>query len=436
MWIQPQFAGLSLIALALLLPSIALAQSLQAPSSVVPKPQPAIDVLHWWVSDGERASIDVLKRHVQQQGIAWRAEAAPGSGTQRFIDVLRKRVSQGRSPTSSQMIGFDIQEWAATGLLENLNDVAQREGWDEVVPFGIQTLSKYKGNWIAAPINAHSTNWLWVNKEALDRLGATTPDTWSDLIALLDKARAAGIVPLAIGREAWEQTLLFESVAVSSAGAEFYRRAFIDLDPEALEPSVVIPIFQRMRILKSYVDKGFDHRRWDQATDLVREGKALMQVQGSWVDGEFVQRKLQAGRDFYCFRFPDTQGVYLFNADQHVLFKQGQGSRQTKLSLASTLMNPDFQTELNIKTGASPARVDVSTSPFDECGKKGIEGMRSANMRRTLMGSVAMGNAHVSSVKEGVYDVVHRHFMGQLTDEKAAQLLHGVIAAYRRSMPA
>ncbi|UHL65447.1 ABC transporter substrate-binding protein [Paralcaligenes sp. KSB-10] len=420
-----------IVALAALSPSAVPAQPPE-PARPPLSAQPAeVDIFHWWVSKGERASIDVLKRYIEQQGIIWHEASASGSGTARYTDVLRQRVDAGKLPTAAQMIGFAIHEWAQTGLLENLNEVARREEWDEVVPLGIQALSKYQGNWMAAPINAHSTNWLWVNKAALDRIGGQAPDTWPDLITLLDKAKAAGILPLAIGGDAWEQTLLFESVAVSTAGAEFYRKAFIELDAKTLEAPVTATIFRRMRILKTYVDPGFDTRRWDQATDLVRKGKALLQVQGSWVDGEFVHDHLKADRDFYCFRFPDTQGVYLFNSDQYVVFKQGPGSKLTKQRLESTLMNPDFQSALNLMTGAAPARVDVSKAPFDACGQQAINDMRSANMRRTLMGSVAMGNANPPLVKEGIYDVVHRHFLGQITDEQAAQQLHDVIARYR-----
>src|SRR5690606_12730180 len=140
------------------------------------------------------------------------------------------RVRTGQVPTAAQMIGHDIHAWARQGLLQNLNAIAAQEDWDEVVPMDIQHLSKWQGQWVAAPFNAHSTNWLWVNKLVADRLGVTEPpDGWDDFVALLAKARAAGLRPLAIGHEAWEHTLLFESVAVGVGGAEFYRKAFIDL---------------------------------------------------------------------------------------------------------------------------------------------------------------------------------------------------------------
>lgn len=72
---------------------------------------------------------------------------------------------------------------------------------------------------VAAPIDAHSTNWLWVNRAQFARLNLAPPDTWGDLVAMLERTRRAGIIPLAMGREAWEHTLLFESVAAGAPSA-------------------------------------------------------------------------------------------------------------------------------------------------------------------------------------------------------------------------
>lgn len=389
-----------------------------------------VEVFHWWVSGGERASMDVLRGYVERQGIAWREGSAAGSGTARYGDVLAGRVAAGRAPTAAQIIGFDIHDWAKKGVLENLDDIAIAQEWDLLVPNGIQFLSKYEGHWVAAPINTHSTNWLWLNTKQFDRIGGQPPDGWADLIVLLDKAKAAGIVPLAMGRDAWEQTLLFESVAVGAGGAEFYRKAFIEFTPAALKSDLLLQIFQRMSQLRGYLDPGFSRRSWDEATTLVRKGEALLQVQGSWVNGEFVRLGMKPGPDYLCFRFPDTQGVFLFNSDQLIFFKNSPGSAKARRALASTLMQSDFQRDLNLATGAAPARVDVPKDAFNSCGKQAISDMRSANMRRTIMGSVAMGNANPPPVKAAIYKVVSDHLYGRISDLQAVQRLQRAIGAF------
>lgn len=380
--------------------------------------------------------MDVLRSTIEHQGIGWKENAVAGSGTARYTDVLAARVRAGRVPTAAQMIGYDIHTFAQRGWLQSLNDVAEREEWDAVVPSDIQHLSKWKGQWVAAPFNTHSTNWLWVHQALAKRLGVTEPpDTWDDLIALLDKARAAGIVPLAMGREAWEHTLLFESVAVGAGGAAFYRKAFIDLDASVLTEPLLATIFGRMRQLAGYLDSGYRQRRWDQATDQVRRGQALLQVQGSWVSGEFTAHGLQPGRDYQCWRFPDTQGVVLFNSDQFIFFKLPPAQQATQQALASTLMRPLLQTEINLRSGATPARVDVPRDAFNACGQRAISEIRSANMRHTLMGSVAMGNAHPAHIKTVIYDVVTRHLRGALSDAQAAAQLRQALRTRAPPIP-
>lgn len=390
---------------------------------------PQVLTFHWWVSDGEQASINVIQQHVEAQGLTWRDRAISGSGTATFGDVLRKYVEQGQAPSASQAIGYDIHDWARRGKLLKLDDLAREQEWDQVVPYGIQHLSKYQGHWYAAPFNAHSTNWIWLNGARYRELNTAVLDTWEDLLRLLASAKAAGIIPIAIGGEAWEHTLLFEVVAAGVGGAEFYRKTFLELDADSLDDALLLSVFQRMSQLRAFIDPNFSQHNWNEATQLVMTGQALMQIQGSWVNGEFLAQGYQAGLDFECFRFPDTQGLFLFNSDQYIFFKEGVGSDESRIKMASALMSKGLQKEVNIFSGAAPARVDVSTNGFNLCGRQAIYDMRGANMRRTLMGSIAMGNAHPSVTKQAIYATVSEHLYGNISDAQAAVQLKQAIVA-------
>lgn len=391
--------------------------------------RPKVEMSHWWVSDGEQHSLNAIRRHVEASGLDWQQRVTRGSGTSRYWDVLREQLAAGEPPTASQVIGFDIRQWATSGQLASLDAVAKDGEWDEVIPHAIQQLSRYQGHWVAVPINAHSTNWLWVNRPLFAHLGMPEPDTWDDLLPLLEKARNAGIIPLAMGKEPWEQTLLFENVAAGVGGAEFYRRAFIRLDASALDNDLPEQIFARISALRPYLDPDFMQQHWEDATDKLRNNQALFQVQGSWVLGEFRFHGLSEHTDYLCLRFPDTQGMYLFNADQYMLFAGSSASEQTRRTLAEALISPQMQAELSMATGAAPARVDIARDNFDDCGRRSISDLRNANMRRTLLGSIGMGNANPAPVKQAIYQLVHEHLLGQLDDTQAASRLRQIIAA-------
>jgi glucose/mannose transport system substrate-binding protein len=379
-----------------------------------------VEVLHWWTSGGEAAALNVLKDNLGGQGIGWEDMPVAGGGGTEAMTVLRARVTAGDPPTAVQMLGFDIQDWAAEGALGNLNDVAAAEGWDAVVPAALQGFSKYDGNWIAAPVNVHSTNWVWINKAALDATGMAAPTTWDELVAVLDKMKENGITPLGHGGQAWQDATIFDAV-VLSLGADFYKASMIDLDPEALGGPQMVEAFNRMAKLRSYVDDNFSGRDWNLASAMVINGEAGMQMMGDWAKGEFLKAGKVPGTDFVCIRFPGTQGMVTFNSDQFAMFNvTSDDAKAAQATMASAVMNPGFQSAFNVVKGSVPARTDVPNDAFDDCGKKGMADLAEANANGMLFGSMAHGHASPAAVKNAIYDVVTAHFNGEYDSETAA----------------
>ncbi|MFT5895837.1 MAG: glucose/mannose transport system substrate-binding protein [bacterium] len=396
-------------------------------AAAIPAIAADVEVLHWWTSGGEAAALEVLKQDLETQGVGWKDMPVAGGGGEAAMTTLRARVTAGNAPTAVQMLGFDITDWANEGVLGNLNAAASEANWDEVVPTALQAFAKHEGNWISAPVNVHSTNWVWVNKAALDAAGGKVPTTWDELVTVLDAMRANGITPLAHGGQPWQDATIFDAV-VLSMGNDFYKQTMIDLDMDALSGEKMVEVFDRMTTLRSYVDDNFSGRDWNLASSMVIEGKAGMQMMGDWAKGEFVKAEQTPGEDFLCIRFPGTQGSVTFNSDQFVMFNQG-GDTDSQLKMASAIMNPEFQSAFNVVKGSAPARTDVSDAAFDDCGKKAMKDLADANESGSLFGSMAHGHAAPAAVKNAVYDVVTQHFNGDMNSEEAAQELANSIEA-------
>jgi glucose/mannose transport system substrate-binding protein len=387
-----------------------------------------VEVLHWWTSGGEAAALDVLKKDLEAKGISWTDMPVAGGGGTEAMTVLRARVTAGNAPTAVQMLGFDILDWAKEGALGNLDEIAAKEGWDKVIPTALQQFSKYDGHWIAAPVNVHSTNWVWVNKAALDAAGGKEPANWDELVALLDKFKEQGITPVAHGGQPWQDATIFDAV-VLSFGNDFYKKAFIDLDPETLGSPQMKEAFDRMTKLRSYVDDNFSGRDWNLASAMVIEGKAGVQFMGDWAKGEFIKAGKKPGTDFVCMRFPGTQGSVTFNSDQFAMFKVADAKIPSQLEMATAIESPAFQSAFNVVKGSAPARTDVSDEAFDDCGKKAIKDLAEANANGSLFGSMAHGHANPASVKNAIYDVVTRQFNGELSSEEAVTELKAAVEA-------
>ena len=384
----------------------------------------SVEVLHWWTSGGEAAALGVLKKDLESQGIKWNDMPVAGGGGEAAMTALRARVTSGNPPSAVQALGFDITDWAKQGVVANLNDLAGKEGWDKVVPTALQKFSKHDGKWVAAPVNVHSTNWVWANKAVLDKAGVNTmPQNWDEFIVALDKVQKAGYVGLAHGGQAWQDATLFDGVVLTTGGVDFYNKAFVQKDPKALNSATMVKAFDRMSQLRSYVDKDFSNRDWNLASAMVIEGKAGFQIMGDWAKGEFLKAKKVPNKDFLCMRVPGTQGMVAFNSDQFMMFKVGADSQGAQTKLAKAIMNPSFQSAFNVVKGSVPARTDVPNTAFDDCGKKGMADLADANKSGQLVGSMAHGHAVPASIKNGFYDVITGHFNGTMTSAAAAKAM-------------
>ncbi|MEO1249917.1 MAG: ABC transporter substrate-binding protein [Pseudomonadota bacterium] len=385
-----------------------------------------VEVLHWWTSGGEAAALNVLKDDLESKGVTWQDMPVAGGGGTEAMTALRARVTAGNAPTAVQMLGFDILDWANEGALGNLNDVAAEEGWDDVVPVALQGFGKHDGNWISAPVNVHSTNWVWISKSALDAAGGKAPETWDELVAVLDAMQANGLTALAHGGQAWQDATIFDAV-VLSLGTDFYKQTMIDLDLDALGSDTMKEAFDRMAKLRSYVDDNFSGRDWNLASAMVINGEAGMQMMGDWAKGEFLNAGQTPGEDFVCIRFPGTQGAVTFNSDQFAMFEVGEDRVGAQLLMASAIMSPTFQSAFNVVKGSVPARTDVPNDDFDDCGKKGMVDLAEANDAGTLYGSMAHGHAAPAAVKNALYDVVTAHFNGEYDSATAVEELVNAI---------
>ncbi len=398
-------------------------------TSVTASAEQVVEVVHWWTSGGEAAALNVLKEDMQKRGYGWKDSPVAGGGGDQARTVLRARVAAGNPPEAMQMLGFIITDYAEEGLLGDLTPVATKEGWANVVPAPLQKFDQYKGRWVAAPVNIHRTNWIWANKKIFDELKIAPPKTFDELLVAAEKIRKAGYIPLAHGGQPWQDATIFDSAVMSAGGPEFYRKALIELDPNALGSKTMEKAFEQMQKLRGLVDPNFPGRDWNLATAMVINGKAGMQIMGDWAKGEFLKAGKKPGVDFLCFQYPGTEGDFSFNSDAFAMFKVGKEQQAGQLALASAIMDKNFQEQFNLVKGSIPARMDVSDAKFDLCGKKSMADLKIALKNNAMVGSFAHGHAVPESIKGAMIDVVTKFFNSGKNPADATKQLVAAVAA-------
>ena len=364
-----------------------------------------VEVLHYWTSGGEAKAATALKSTMQAKGHQWKDFAVAGGGGDAAMTVLKSRVVSGNAPAAAQIKGPSIQEWAQEGVLANIDDVAKAEKWDTLLPKAVSDIMKYKGNYVAVPVNVHRVNWLWANPEALKKAGTKMPTTWDEFFTTAEALKKAGIIPVAHGGQAWQDFTTFESVALGLGGAEFYKKAFVQLDAATLNSAAMENVLTTFKRIKGYTDKNANGRDWNLSTAMVIKGEAGMQLMGDWAKGEFVSAGKVPGKDFVCAAAPGSANAYTFNIDSFAMFKiKGDGKAQK--DLAAAIMAPDFQELFNLNKGSVPVRLGMKMDKFDDCAKLSAKDFVDTAKTGALVPSLAHGMAVPPAVEGAMKDVV------------------------------
>ncbi|MFT5880799.1 MAG: glucose/mannose transport system substrate-binding protein [Moritella sp.] len=392
-----------------------------------------VEVMHWWTSDGELNALNELRNKVEQTNNTWQNFAIKGGGGNTALTVLRSRAVSGNPPTAALIKGHNIQEWAKLGFLTTLDELAQRQQWDTKLPAFIQPVMKYQGHYVAVPINIHRVNWLWINAAAFRHANIGIPTTLEQLISTLPKLKVAGIQPIAHTSEPWADAILFESISLSMLGAEKYKQAFVALNPAVLTSVEMLRVFAALRTISLFIDEDAKGRSWDQASQMLANGNAAMQIMGDWVASELMKTKQQLGTDILCAVFPGSQGSFSYNIDSFAFFKLKGVSTQTQQAqnaFASTILTPELQSAFNAKKGSLPIINNVDMANFNSCSLQAKRDYQEAQSNNALVPTFSQAMATTTYVQSAITRVISNFIYDKkITNEQAVKQLENAIKA-------
>jgi len=334
-----------------------------------------LEVTHWWTSGGEAAAVsEFAKAFNEMTDHTWVDGAiAGGGGTARPIMI--SRITGGDPMGATQFNhGRQTEELIEAGLMLDLTDVAEAEGWADIVhPSSLLDSCTVDGRIYCAPVNIHSWQWIWLSHKAYEDAGVDVPTNWDEFVASAPALEAAGKIPLAMGQQPWQSSGAFGVMAIAIAGQDAWSAVNIDKNAEVAAGPEYAAVFEAAAAARSFAENS-NVQDWNQATNLVITGEAGGQIMGDWAQGEFQVAGQVAGEDYSCLPGLGVNEIISTGGDAFYFPKQDDPEVEAaQKELAALLLSPEVQVAFNLAKGSLPIRGDVDLEAANDCMRKGLE---------------------------------------------------------------
>ncbi|GLL08043.1 ABC transporter substrate-binding protein [Dactylosporangium matsuzakiense] len=174
--------------------------------------------------------------------------------------------------------GYRLQFFAAQGLLTPIDDVWEKIGGN--FNDAAKNLSKgADGHYYLVPLY----NYPWVvfyNKSVFSSKGYASPKTWDEFVALAQKMKTDGLVPLAFAdKDGWPALGTFDILNLRINGYDYHMKLMKHEVPWT--DKGVTDVFDKWRELSQYQQNGANGRTWQDAAKALENKQAGMMFQGS-----------------------------------------------------------------------------------------------------------------------------------------------------------
>jgi glucose/mannose transport system substrate-binding protein len=341
-----------------------------------------LEVTHWWTSGGEAAAVSEFAKALNEKtDHTWVDGAIAGSGgTARPIII--SRILGGDPMHATQLNhGRQAEELVEAGLMLDLTDVAEAEGWRDVVnPVRLLDSCTLDGRVYCVPVNIHSPQWLWLSHDAFEKAGLDVPADWFEFVEAAPALKDAGVVPLAMGQQAWQTNLAFGAIMVAVGGTDLYIDVLTNKNADAVRSPEMTKVFEAFADAR-LLSEGSDVQDWNQATNLVITGQAGGQIHGDWAQGEFQVANQVAGEDYTCLPGLGVNEIIATGGDAFY-FPATDDPEITaaQKELASLMISQEVQVSFNLKKGSLPIRGDIDLSAANDCMQKGLAILAAGNV--------------------------------------------------------
>lgn len=333
-----------------------------------------LEVTHWWTSGGEAAAVAEFAKAFDATGNTWVDGAIAGSGGV-ARPIIISRILGGDPMGATQLNhGRQAEELVEAGLMLDLTDIAEAEGWRDIVnPVALLDACTLDGRIYCVPVNIHSWQWMWLSHKAFADAGVAVPTNWDEYVAAAPALEAAGKIPLAMGQQSWQQSGAFGVMSVAIAGIDAWSAVTINKDAAVAAGPEYAKVFEAAANARAFAANS-NVQDWNQATNMVITGEAGAQIMGDWAQGEFQVANQVAGTDYTCLPGLGVNKIISTGGDAFYFPKNDDPEiTAAQKQMASMMLSKEVQVAFNLKKGSLPVRGDVDLAAANDCMKQGLE---------------------------------------------------------------
>lgn len=202
-----------------------------------------------------------------------------------FPTKLATAMQAGTPPDIFQSWGGGVQQqYAKAGLMKDITSDLQSGGWGQTFSPAALALYGNNGHYYGVPWDMGAVG-FWYNPALFTKAGITQPPiTWDDFVSVIQKLKAAGITPIALGeKDKWVGAFYWEYFAVRLGGKAAFDSAYAHTSGSFADaPFVEAGNYIRQLVALNPFPNGYLGLTYSDQQALMGNGKAAMELMGQW----------------------------------------------------------------------------------------------------------------------------------------------------------
>ena len=337
-----------------------------------------LTLFHTWSNESEMAALNSIVDKFIAMGNTVVAASVPheSAGESPLVSLFVANTPPNLFIAADS--GF-FRDLKSKGQSYDVRALFDRIGATAAFPETVLQAITIDGEILKIPTAVHIDGMVYYSLKVAEAAGID-PSKWTsmdDMWADQQKVNDAGFTFIAIGGNTFQAGYTFHPLLAATAGPDIYNRFYgATPDRAVFDEPLVRETIELFRKIAAQTDAGWVNRAWNDTTNTVIAGTALMQIHGDWMKGQWRANDKQVGVDFGCINIPGTKALSVTVDSFGILGGVDEATAKAEEDFAAIVVDPAVNAEFAFFKGSSPVRLDVPTDKLDACNMLVLDSLK------------------------------------------------------------